>query len=282
MGELLTGRPLADQIYEETRAQIGELRDRYHRQPKMVIITAGTKDLTKHGELLLHAKVARSLGIEVDTKAFDDTATDDNVIQAIASANADRGVHGILVLLPLPEQIHQLKAILAIAPEKELEGLREPPEGQQPTQGKKPSTIAAVLTLLKQTSFNIISGRGALVIDDEIVDNNAVVLRLLELITKTKLPLEIVRTSDPDACKTASKADVVLVSVTRPECVGADFLRKDAVVIDFNPIMVGQMYSEKQQRMMPIMKNGVKLDEGLARIIREGKTGNDFAELQAT
>jgi 5,10-methylene-tetrahydrofolate dehydrogenase/methenyl tetrahydrofolate cyclohydrolase len=209
--------------------------------------------------------MAEALGITVRTLTLDDTAAEDDLVHAIRAANDDPGVHGILVLLPLPDQVAPKRVLLNVAPEKELEGLVESQDTETLPSGKKPSTIAAVLALLKELELNIVSCRIALIIEDDILEGNPIVTRLLELMANLNVSVDIIATSNPEARAIASHADVVLVSVAKPEYVDAAFLKEGAVVIDLNPVAVSRKYSEEKGRLVPVLKNGVNLEAALSR-----------------
>ena len=264
MGELLKGKPIADEIDQDSREELAELREEFGVEPRLAIISAGYESL-KQREIILHVDAARKLGIASTTQTLGDDATEDELVAAITRANADTATHGILVLLPLPDHVDQERVLQGIAPEKELEGLRDPDDDGSLPPEKKASTIAAVLALLKEVDFNMLSERAVLIIEDDILEKNHVIVKLIELTEQLDLPLEVVRTSDPNARSIAGSADVLLVSVAKPDSVDGAFIKKDAVVIDFNPIVVGEKYSESKKAVVPILKNGVDLDAALAR-----------------
>lgn len=264
MGEIIKGRAIAEAIYQECRDELSELLREHGASPCLAIITAGYENL-KQREIALHADIAERLGIATTAIALDDDASEEQLIASILRANADPSVHGILVLLPLPDDFDQEKILQAIAPEKELEGLRAADSDRPLPAGKQPSTMAAVFALLREVNFNIVSGRAVLIIDDSILDGNAVVSHLVALAETLNLPLDVAKTSDPDAKMVTTSADVLLVSVSTPSYIDSTFIKSGAVVIDFNPIAVGEAFSQTKQRFLPILRSGVDIDSVLPR-----------------
>lgn len=264
MGELLKGKRIADEINEESREELAELRQDLGVVPMLAIITAGHESL-KQREIALHDAVAQKLGIATTTQALAADVAEEELIAAIEAANIDASVHGILVLLPLPEHINQERILQSISLAKELEGLQEAELNHSQPSEKKASTIAAVMALLKEVNFNVLSERAVLLIDEELLEKNHVIVKLVELTKALNLPLEVVRTCDPAAKSLASSADVLLVSVSKPESVGENFIKQGAVIIDFNPIVVAEQYSETKKAVVPILKNGVDLDAVMDR-----------------
>jgi methylenetetrahydrofolate dehydrogenase (NADP+)/methenyltetrahydrofolate cyclohydrolase len=264
MGEILSGKEIAEQIYQDNKEELEELVHEFKIEPKWIIITAGYQNL-KERELILHINVAKKLGISTTTIALGDDASEEELIAKIQDANNDINIHGILVLLPLSKHLDQERILQAIAPEKELEGLRDLENNASPPSEKKPSTIAAVLTLLEKVDFNLLSERAVLIIEDEILEANQIVSNLIEITQKLHLPLEIVKTSNPNSKIITCKADVVLVSVSEPNYIDETFLKEGGVVIDFNPIVVGEEYSKQKNSFVPILKSGVNVESALTK-----------------
>jgi methylenetetrahydrofolate dehydrogenase (NADP+)/methenyltetrahydrofolate cyclohydrolase len=272
MNQLLYGREIAADINEETREALQSIAAEYGVSPKLRLLTADEGDTLKRAELLLHEEVARNLGIQVETQILGKDATDEELLDLIELANGDPGVHGILVLLPLPPHMDQDRLFQAISPAKELEGQLEGEDdidildfGDIDTLNSKQSTIlTAVRTLLQAIEFDLPKSRNVFITESTIRDN-PFVDRLVRMTERISVPVAIVTTDDPNARAVVKNADLVVVSVSSPELIDDTYLKRGAVVIDFLPVMVGEKYSEKKQRMVPILKGGVNADAALRK-----------------
>lgn len=279
MGKILLGHAIAEELRAAIGRDIAALRSEYDAPPKLALLTADSGDAIKQSELLVHEAVARDLGIEVRTTVLEADARDQDLIRAIYAENDDPGVHGVLVMLPFPPHMDQDAVFAAIAPEKELEGLVVSADGEEEGETTSPfdfddvqaimskkrsSTIRAVRLLLDSIDFDVQRSRNVFITEDEIRDN-PIVARLLQISSSVNVSVAVATTADPNIRAVTRNADLVMVSVSSPEVVDDTYLKKGAVVIDFNPIMVGQKYSEKKRRIVPILKSGVNVEAALGK-----------------
>lgn len=276
MGKLLMGREIAANLHEAVGAQIKNVREERNLQaaPVLAIVAFPGDDTLLRAELIFHEHVARTVGIDVRTILFDLKASEQEVINAIAEQNEDPAVFGVLALLPLPEHLDQEVIFAAIDPSKEMEGLVDAGAGDDidvfdlDDPGlmvqKRSSTIRAVRLLLNSIEFQFQRSRNVFVTEDEIADN-PLVARLLELSTRVNVSVAVATTRDLNVRSVTRNADLVLISVKSPEIVDDTYLKNGAVVIDFNPIMVGEKYSEEKRRRVPLLKSGVKVEAALSK-----------------
>lgn len=272
MGVLLEGRTIASEINQRTAHQIAELKATLAAAPTMALLTTEEGGLLKQAQIALHEKAARDLGIAVRTRVLDGEATEADLIAEIEALNRDPGVHGIFVLLPLSLRIRQDVVFAAIDPDKEMEGVSpgrelegvDGPVDLEDETRKVSSTLTAIRLLLEQIGFDPMRSRNALLAGDQIRDN-LVVARLLQIAASANVQVAVAWANDPKSCAITRQADLVLVSISTPELVTDAYVRPGAVVIDFAPVFVGERFSEKQGKLVPVLKNGVQLDTALAR-----------------
>lgn len=231
----------------------------------MAIITADAANSLKMSELILHAALARQLGIAVKEFCLDKSIYSNELIQVIQDCNADNNIYGILVLLPLPEHIDQKNALSFITPGKELEGLNENKTLATLFNNKQISTISSLFTLLRSVDYDLLTGRNMLVMDDEILATNAVVIKLLELIAELGISIEVIKSSDKDLQFKTLQADLLLVSLTTPDYLDDTFIKPNCIMIDFNPIVAGETFSEEKGRIVPILKSSINIESALTK-----------------
>lgn len=271
MSQVLSGRKIADEINQEVAERVAMLRQENGAAPRLALLTVGQGDSLKQSEFLLHEAAARNIGIDVRSTVLPDDATEEDLIAAVRNENQDPDTHGILVLLPLPEHIDQEKVFGEIAPNKELEGALDD-DNDEPfdfddidtVNGKQGTTITAVRTLLESIDYDIPHSRNVFVTEDHIRDN-PLVGRLLRMSERVNVPVAIASTTEPNVREITRNADLVLVSVSSPEIIDDTYLKKGAVVIDFLPVMVGEKYSRKKGRTVPILKGGVNVEAALRK-----------------
>jgi methylenetetrahydrofolate dehydrogenase (NADP+) / methenyltetrahydrofolate cyclohydrolase len=274
MGQVLSGRTIAAELNRTIARDVEALRQEYGVRPRIALLTADLGDLVKQSEMRVHEEAARDLGIEVRTTVLDANAQQAELIRAIRAESDDPTVHGVLVLLPLPPHMDQDAVFAAIAQDKEIEGLGlDDEESASPFDveavevmmtEKRSSTLRAVRLLLDSVDFNVQGSRNVFITEDEVQDN-PIVLRLLELSSSVNVSVAVASITDPKIRSVTRSADLVVVSLTRPDIVDETYLKMGSVVIDFNPVMVGEKYSEKKQRPIPVLKGGVNVDSALRR-----------------
>ncbi|MEG1451606.1 bifunctional methylenetetrahydrofolate dehydrogenase/methenyltetrahydrofolate cyclohydrolase FolD [Brevundimonas sp.] len=190
-------------------------------------------------------------GMRSDTHRLPDTTTQEELLALIAQLNADEGIHGILVQLPLPKHIDANAVLDAISPDKDVDGFHVVNAGRlavgQP--GLVPCTPLGCLMLLKD-QLGDLSGLHAVIVGrSNIVGKPMAQLLLGESCTVT---IAHSRTRDlPALCRTA---DIVVAAVGRPEMIKGDWIKPGATVID---VGINRVPS----------KDPVKAAEGKTRVV---------------
>ncbi|MCD6016265.1 MAG: folD [Solirubrobacterales bacterium] len=158
------------------------------------------------------------------------TATpQDELLELIASLNDDETVDGILVQLPLPEQIDQDAVIAAIDPAKDVDGLTAANAGllAQGRPGLVPCTPRGVLELLRHAGTEI-DGAEAVVLGRSILVGRP----LAALLLGADATVTVCHSHTRDLTAVCSRADILVAAVGSPRLVGAEMIKPGATVID--------------------------------------------------
>ncbi|MBP8072827.1 MAG: bifunctional methylenetetrahydrofolate dehydrogenase/methenyltetrahydrofolate cyclohydrolase FolD, partial [Brevundimonas sp.] len=168
-------------------------------------------------------------GMRSDTHRLSDQTSQADLLALIANLNADAGIHGILVQLPLPGHIDASTVLDAIDPDKDVDGFHVVNAGRLAVglPGLVPCTPLGCLMLLK-AELGDLSGLNAVIVGrSNIVGKPMAQLLLAESCTVT---VAHSRTRDlPALCRTA---DILVAAVGRPEMVRGDWVKPGATVID--------------------------------------------------
>jgi methylenetetrahydrofolate dehydrogenase (NADP+) / methenyltetrahydrofolate cyclohydrolase len=168
-------------------------------------------------------------GMRSDTHRLVETSTQADLLALIASLNADPGIHGILVQLPLPAHIDSSAVLAAIDPDKDVDGFHVVNAGRLAVglPGLVPCTPLGSVLLLKDTLGDL-SGMNAVIVGrSNIVGKPMAQLLLAENCTVT---VAHSRSRDlPALCRTA---DILVGAVGRPEMIRGDWIKPGATVID--------------------------------------------------
>jgi methylenetetrahydrofolate dehydrogenase (NADP+)/methenyltetrahydrofolate cyclohydrolase len=151
------------------------------------------------------------------------------LLEQIARLNADPAVHGILVQLPLPQQIRELAVIDAIAPEKDVDGFNVINTGLLASRGTGiiPCTPLGCLMLLREYVGDLAGKRAVVVGRSNIVGKPMAQLLLREHCTVT-----IAHSRTRDLAEECRRAEILVTAIGRPRMVKGDWIMPGAAVID--------------------------------------------------
>ncbi len=156
--------------------------------------------------------------------------TQDELLDLVARLNADPTVHGILVQLPLPEQIDSHAVLAAIDPDKDVDGFHVVNAGRLSTGTGKPlvpCTPLGCLMLLKAYVGDLTGKRAVIVGRSNIVGKPMAQLLLGENCTVT-----VAHSRTRDLAAECRRAEILVAAVGRPEMIRGDWIAPGATVID--------------------------------------------------
>jgi methylenetetrahydrofolate dehydrogenase (NADP+)/methenyltetrahydrofolate cyclohydrolase len=172
---------------------------------------------------------AEKLGMESSTVEITPDTTQDELMSAVHRANEDRRIHGVLIQHPLPNHLDELSALIALGPEKDVDGITPASLGRLVCDlpGFRCATPLGIMTLLDHHQIEL-KGKNAVVIGRSVILGKPMALMLLQ--KHATVTVAHSRTRDlPDLVRSA---DVVVAAVGRAEMVKGDWLRSGAIVID--------------------------------------------------
>ena len=225
--QIIDGKAISKQIKEECRLKA----ERYKAQGieiTLAVIQVGSDPAS--GVYVRNKKRAcEECGIKSLSYELPEETSEEELLSLIGSLNADREVNGILVQLPLPEQIDEDKVIQAIDVAKDVDGFHPMSAGALCTgqKGFVSCTPAGIIELLKRSNIEI-SGKECVVAGrSNIVGKPAALLLLRENGTVT-----LCHSKTADLKEVTKRADILVVAVGRPKFITADYVKEGAVVID--------------------------------------------------
>lgn len=265
MGSLFYGKPIAQEIQDFVKDEISKIRRVSKIEPVMAMIKLDREDSLKMAEFRLHSTLGNQLGIAIREIVLDPATPEDQLIRVIRDCNANPSIHSLLVLLPLPDHIDQEKVLAAISPEKELEGLNENKNRSNFFEGKQSNVLAALLKVMNAMQVDIFHSKCVFIADDSTLKYNAVIKRVLERARSLQIPLTAVTKETDHVEKITQEADLLAVSLQTPEIIDKNHIKDSAIVIDFNPILIGEKYCEKRGAMVPLIKSSLNVDSLLTK-----------------
>lgn len=225
--QVIDGKAISKQIKEECRIKAEQYKEQ-GIEITLAVVQVGNDPAS--GVYVRNKKRAcEECGIKSLSFELPEETSEEELLALIGRLNADRSVNGILVQLPLPEQIDENKVIQAIDVTKDVDGFHPMSAGALCTgqRGFVSCTPAGIIELLKRSHIDI-SGKECVVVGrSNIVGKPAALLLLRENGTVT-----VCHSKTADLKEVTKRADILVVAIGKPKFITADYVKEGAAVID--------------------------------------------------
>jgi methylenetetrahydrofolate dehydrogenase (NADP+)/methenyltetrahydrofolate cyclohydrolase len=226
--KLLTGKEVALKMDQDIQAEVQGLKGRGINPALRIMIVGEAEDSVYYANSA--KKMAEKNGIACEIEQLAGSTSQDEFVNTLKQRNADRTIHGIIVMRPFPKQISEDVVKHILAPEKDIDCFNPVNAGKimaGDMTGFPPATPQAVMEMLR--FYNIpMSGKEAVVIGRSMVVGKPMSMLLLgENATVTVCHS---RTKDlPGVCK---RADIVVAAIGKAKMITADYIKAGATVMD--------------------------------------------------
>ena len=224
---ILDGKALAAAVRASVKETVARLAARGVR-PGLAVILAGDNPASAV-YVRNKARACEETGVRSEVHRYGADVTERALLDRIAALNADPGVHGILVQLPLPGRINARRVLEAVAPAKDIDGFHFENLGALVAGQSKlvPCTPAGVMRLIEHAGVTL-AGRHAVVIGRSSIVGKPLALLLLQ----KDATVTICHSKTMELQKLTREADVLVAAVGRPKLVTAAMVKPGACVID--------------------------------------------------
>ncbi len=231
---IIDGKEASARLKDGIAKAVADLKQRHGITPGLATVLVGD-DPASHVYVASKQKTAVELGMASFQHDLKAETSQDELLALIKTLNADPSVHGILVQMPLPKHLDQVKVITAIDPAKDVDGLHPESVGRLVAGADTLASCTPLgcIMLLKDVLGDL-AGKNAVVIGRSILVGKPVALMLLN--ENCTVTVAHSRTKDlAAACRTA---DIIVAAVGKLEMVRGDWIKPGATVIDvgINPI----------------------------------------------
>lgn len=227
MCQIIDGKRISQEIKDELKEQMGKRRERGEGRC-LAVIQVG-KDPASTVYVNNKKKACEYIGIKSLSYELPEEATEQELLSIVEELNGRDDVDGILVQLPLPEHMNEDKVLLAIAPEKDVDGFHPINVGSLSIgrPGYVSCTPAGIIQLLKRSGIEI-EGKECVVLGrSNIVGKPMAMLLLRENGTVT-----VCHSRTRNLKEITRRADILVVAVGKPRFVDAEYVKKGAIVVD--------------------------------------------------
>lgn len=225
--QILDGLALSRIVREQVRERVEALRAR-GVQPRLDVVVAA-QDPASLAYVRMKRAWCEKAGIESRSYSVDETWSQAQLLDLVRSLNEDPAVHGVLVQHPLPGHLDESEVLLALGPEKDVDGITPASLGRLTADlpGFRCATPLGIMTLLDHYGIEV-QGKRTLVIGRSVILGKPAALMLLQ--KNATVTIAHSRTVDlADRCR---EADIVVAAVGRAEMIRGEWLKPDAVVVD--------------------------------------------------
>ena len=228
MGEVISGKDLANLRREELKVKIEDAVKTYGRAPHLVVILVGDNPASV-SYVTGKEKASIEVGIKNTTIRMPEDVTEKELLKTIDDLNSDDLVDGILVQLPLPKHINEAKVIKRIDVSKDVDGFH--PLNVAALFSKQectlPCTPKGIMEVLDSIHAEI-EGKKACVIGR----SNIVGLPIYKMLLDRNATVVSCHSRTKDLANIANKADILVVAIGKARFVTEDMVKEGAIVID--------------------------------------------------
>ena len=227
--KLIAGKAFAAGLRARVAAQVRAVKENHNLTPGLAVVLVG-EDPASRIYVGNKAKLTEEVGMKSVQHTLPADTSQKQLLTLVEGLNADPAIHGILVQLPLPDQIDEAAVLAAVDPAKDVDGFHVINAGKLSTgaPGLVPCTPLGCLMLIKDVLGDDLSGKRALVIGR----SNIVGKPMAQLLLAENCTVTIAHSRTEDLAGEAARADILVAAVGRARMVQKDWIKEGAVVID--------------------------------------------------
>ncbi len=228
MANIIDGKALAEKLQAKLAEKTAKLKAETGQEPGLVVILVGDNPAS---QVYVRNKERSALaaGFRSEVVRLPESTSQKELLALIAKYNQDPAWHGILVQLPLPAHIDDEAVLLAIDPDKDVDGFHPTNMGRLWSGHPLmiPSTPAGIMEMFREYKVDL-EGKNAVVIGR----SNIVGKPMAQLLLSKNATVTLTHSRTHHLAKIAKKADILVVAIGRGHFVTKDFVKEGAVVID--------------------------------------------------
>ena len=225
---IIDGKKEAEVLREEIKKEIISIKNKTNKSPALTVILVGdfapSQIYVKNKE-----KISKEVGINSNVIKYPKDVSEEEILKKIKELNNDKNVSGILVQLPLPDQISKEKVINLIDPLKDVDGFSPINAGNLASgyNAIVPCTPLGCLLFLKKVEKNL-SGKHAVIIGRSNLNGKP----LAQLLLKENCTVTITHSKTKNLKEECLKADILIAAVGVANLVKKDWVKSGSVIID--------------------------------------------------
>jgi len=232
MATILDGKIISAEIRREVKKSVETLRRERGDVPGLAFITVG-EDPASLAYVGMKERACGEVGIRSRQFSFPQLTTEKELVDKIGGLNADPGIHGILVQLPLPAGLDSTTILSAVSPEKDVDGFHPFNMGKllMGRNGFCPCTPKGIMELLIRSGREW-EGKDVVIVGRSNIVGKPLAALLMQRARGANATVTLCHTGTRNLSLHTRRADIVVVAIGKPLFLKADMVREGAVVID--------------------------------------------------
>lgn len=259
--ELLDGRKAAAEIKEEIALEVRKLKKDGVRAPHLAAVLIGT-DPASETYVSMKVRDCEEVGFHSTLIRRDSAISEEELLRIVDKLNEDPDIDGFIVQLPLPDHIDERKIIMAIDPNKDVDGFHPVNVGKMAL-GLPcflPATPSGVLELLKRNKVET-EGKHCVVLGR----SNIVGSPMSILMSRNKYPgnatVTLCHSRSKNIGDITRQADIIIIALGKPGFLTADMVKEGVVIVDVGTNRI----SDKSKKAGYRLSGDVKFEEVSAK-----------------
>ena len=225
----IDGKAFSQTVLEKIKEEHSQLKEKYGKPAGLAVVIVGNNPAS---QVYVKNKIraCENVGFYSENIELDENISEKELLQEIDKLNKNDRIDGILVQLPLPAHINELKIIDSISPEKDVDGFHVSNIGKMvigDETGFLSCTPYGIMQLLEEYKIEI-SGKDAVIIGRSNIVGKPMALMLIQ----KGATVQVCNSNTKDLRKKLNKADIIIVAAGVPKLLKKEDVKEGTVVID--------------------------------------------------
>ena len=247
---LIDGKLTSDKVKKDIAQKVEAIVANGGKRPHLAAVLVGNDGASQtyvgHKE-----RACKEVGFDSTVIRFEDTLTEQELLEVIAKLNADKNIDGIIVQLPLPKHIDEQKIIWAIDPLKDVDGFHPANVGKMALglPALLPATPTGIVCLLEQYGIET-QGKNCVIIGRSNIVGRPLANMLSHKGKFANCTVTLCHSMTQNIEEFTKKADIVVAALGHPSFLKGDMIKEGAVIIDVGITRVPDSTKKNGYRLM--------------------------------
>jgi len=230
--EILDGKKISNDIKAEIKVEVDRMKELGEKVPHLAAVLVGTDgaSLTYVGSKVRSCK---RIGFESTLIHLPEETTEDELLEKVASLNANSDIDGYIVQLPLPRHIDEQKVLMAVDPDKDVDGFHPTNFGKMALDMESfvPATPFGIMELLRRYDVDT-EGKHTVVIGRSHIVGRPISILMSQKGKAANSTVTLTHSRTKDLESFTKKADIIVSALGSPDFLKSDMVKEGVVIID--------------------------------------------------